>query len=246
MENDSVGDRLLRVLVAVARHGTPVSAKELADNAGQPLSTIYRQLALLKRWGLVSELSPDGGYGPGPVSVQLAWGFDATSHLLSLARPEMEKLAAQTEESVALMALVAGETMCLEMIESQQSLRCSILKGRSLPLLRGASAKALLAFLPEPQCETIIGNQLGQSSEAAHQLRAELALVRSQRYAESLGEVDEGVWGVSVPIFSPRGDLMAGLSLMAPAIRAEKRRQSFIRLAVLTGERITERLLAVH
>ena len=47
-------ERTLYVLAVLARHGEPLSVAELAAKTGLAPSTLYRQLALLKRWGFES------------------------------------------------------------------------------------------------------------------------------------------------------------------------------------------------
>ena len=76
---------------------------------------------------------------PGPVSVQLATGFDGNSDLVMAARTDMRELARQTHESVALVTAVNDRVVCLEMIDSEQSLRCSFDRGRSVPARDGAT-----------------------------------------------------------------------------------------------------------
>ncbi len=140
-------DRILQVLAVLAQQGRPLTAADLMNQTGLARSTLYRQLARLKSWGFVSEV--DGSYAPGPLSLQLAHGFDLSSSLMRAARPEMEALAHRTNESVALIVAVNGRAACLDMVDSAQSLRCSFERGRSVPLHTGASARCVLAHLPE-------------------------------------------------------------------------------------------------
>jgi DNA-binding IclR family transcriptional regulator len=233
-------ERPLMLLSVIARHGKPVTVKQLKEATGLPQSTLYRHLLPLKKWGLVQE--QDNLYAPGPLSVQLAWGFDHTSYLVGNARAEMEKLVAQCGESVGLMVAVNSQVMCLDMVESQQSLRCSFSKGRSQPLLRGASAKALLAHLPALTADEVIARQLSGQPKEEQRLRQELSRIRAQGYAMSEGEVDMGVWGVSAPVFNKSEHLVGAISLMSPAIRAEGRHQELITLTVKAAFAICERL----
>ena len=76
----AAADRILHVLAVLAQHGQPMSAAELMETTGLARSTLYRQLARLKMWGFVLESS--GHYAPGPLSLQLALGFDMASHLV--------------------------------------------------------------------------------------------------------------------------------------------------------------------
>jgi DNA-binding IclR family transcriptional regulator len=234
----ATSERSLMVLCVIARHGKPLTVRKLIDITGFPQSTVYRHLLTLKKWGLVQE--QDNFYMPGPVSVQLAWGFDHTSYLLSNARAEMARLVAECGESVGLMVAVNDQVTCLEMVESEQSLRCSFSKGRSHPLTRGASAKAVLAHLPT--ADSIVDKQLGSNKKDIQRLHAELAAIRTQGYATSEGEVDWGVWGISAPIFYRPGHAAGAITLMAPAVRAEGRHRQFIASTVRTAAAISERL----
>lgn len=233
-------ERPLMLLSVIARHGKPVTVKQLKEATKLPQSTLYRHLLPLKKWGLVQE--QDNLYAPGPLSVQLAWGFDHTSYLVTNARAEMEKLMTKCGESVGLMVAVNNQVMCLDMVESQQSLRCSFSKGRSHPLLRGASAKALLAHLPALMADEVIAEQLSGQPKEEQRLREELSKIRTQGYAVSEGEVDMGVWGISAPIFSKSDHMVGAITLMSPAIRAEGRQQELIALTVEAASAISERL----
>ncbi|MBN0698201.1 IclR family transcriptional regulator, partial [Pseudomonas aeruginosa] len=110
----------------------------------------------------------------------------------------------------------------LELFDSPQPLRCCYQKGLAQPLLHGASAKALLAHLEDARREELYLAQ-EMSGERIAALEAELRRIRDQGYAVSQGEIDEGVWGISVPLLDSRRRLHGALSLMAPALRAQAR-----------------------
>jgi DNA-binding IclR family transcriptional regulator len=237
-------DRALFVLATLARHGERITARELGAKTGLSKSTLYRQLMLLKRWGFV--LESDGAYAPGPVSLQLALGFDLASHLVREAQPEMELLAQQSGESVGLVVAVRDQAVCLEMVESRQSLRCSFEKGRGVPLRGGASAKSLLAFMRQDERERIIRGAPGTAAADADHLLDALAAIRQVGYAVSEGEVDAGVWGVSAPLFRhpARGESAGSITLMAPASRRQGREPELTAMTLAAARRISERLQA--
>jgi DNA-binding IclR family transcriptional regulator len=231
----SAVDRALSVLSVLARHGGALAAADLVSRTGLSQSTLYRQLASLKRWGFVLEV--DGRYAPGPLSLQLALGFDMASHLVQMARPDMLALAQQSQESVGLVVAVNDQAICIEMIESRQSLRCSFEKGRSVALQKGASAQCLMAHLPEPALQDLV-----QANPRRKSLAAELAAVRKAGFATSNGEVDPGVWGVSAPLVAPGKRAVAALTLMAPSVRVQSRQAPLIQMTVLAASRISRNL----
>jgi len=235
-------DRVLYVLATLARQESPLPIAALAERTGLAQSTLYRQIALLKRWGFV--LEQFGHYGPGPLCVQLAHGFDQSSFLIREAQHDMARLAAASGETVGLLVALKDQTVCLDMVESQHPLRCSFTKGRGLPLTHGASAKALMAFMPATRLQAHL-RALSTHDEDMSALAHELAAIRQQGYAVSDGEVDVGVWGVSAPIFLNPSQATAVLTLMAPSTRAAHASAELTRLTVAAARAISLRL-AVH
>ncbi len=70
----------------------------------------------------------------------------------------------------------------------------------------------------------------------------ELRLIREQGYAVSQGEIDEGVWGISVPLLDSRQRLHGALSLMAPALRAQSRSERLRQWTLDAAARLSARL----
>jgi len=236
-------ERLLLVLTALASHGKAMSAKDMQRATGLAQSTLYRQVALLKRWGFVIE--DDGHYAPGPISLQLALGFDVNSMLVEASRDGMMQLSRATQESVGLIVAVNDQVICLEMIESTHSLRCSFEKGRAVPLRAGASAKSLLAFMAGKTRADALERQFAADPDARAALEAELERIRARGYAVSDSEIDPGVWGVSAPVFrrASRGAAAsASITLMAPSSRAAGREQQLADWTVRTANAISTRL----
>lgn len=238
-QTTATSDRVLQVLAVLAQQGGVLSAGELMAHTGLARSTLYRLLARLKRWGFVVE--DDGSYAPGPLSLQLALGFDLSSHLVRQARQEMIALARQSRESVGLIVAVNDRAICLDMVESEQSLRCSFEKGRSVPLRAGASAKCLLAHLPGPARDAVLAAHYPDLArrQAAD---AELAAIRQAGHAMTAGEVDPGVWGISAPLFGPARRAVGALTLMAPVTRAAGQEPALADLTMVAAARISRGL----
>ncbi|EJE51255.1 transcriptional regulator [Acidovorax sp. CF316] len=234
-------DRVLQVLAVLAQQGKSMPAAELMERTGLARSTLYRQLARLKRWGFV--LESDGFYAPGPLSLQLALGFDLASHLVRQARPDMVDLAQQSQESVGLIVAVNDQAICLDMVESQHSLRCSFEKGRSVPLRAGASAKCVLAHLPEAVRAAVLDSQWGAGTPERDAAQRETDAIRKAGFAMTAGEVDPGVWGCSVPLFGASRQSVGAITLMAPIVRASGQEEALIRMAVVAAARISRQLV---
>jgi len=234
---------VLYLLTLLAQQGRPMSVVDLAQASGLAPSTLYRQLALLKSWGFVQDTG--ASYMPGPACLQLAWGFDQASWLVREALPEMRRLSDATNETIGLMVVAHDQMVCLEMVESRHPLRCAFVKGRGLPLFYGASAKSLLAFLPASRREAMLADAvqhqlLSECQRSA--LECEIVHIRRNGLAVSSGEVDEGIWGVSVPLLFNADKLLGTITLMAPISRADAHIDTFTIQTRQCAARIITRL----
>ncbi len=223
------------ILKIIAQAGHPASAAELMKLTGLAKSTLYRQLTLLKRWGFVMETG--NLYAPGPVSLQLAISFNQTTLLTQYAQQDMQWLAEQSQETVAITVAMNRQAICISMIEARQSLRCSFEKGRSIPLRSGATAKCLLAYLPEKERRHILQLEFPHPEQRAA-IGVQLQDIRRQGFACSDSEVDAGVWGVSFPLMTSSQKLLGVLSLMAPSQRVIGRQATLINLTAQAADRL--------
>ncbi|MBX6753128.1 MAG: IclR family transcriptional regulator [Thermorudis peleae] len=232
------GARIIELLLTIAESKHPLSARELAERMRLPLSTIYRYLSVLRAQGLVWSVG-NGHYAVGPRVVQLARSFEETFSVAAVCRPVMQRLARETQETVAFVVPVGERAVCVETVESTQALRYSFTRGAVLPLLRGASAKALLPYLPRTRVERAM-SQAGLDEEAQAALWDDIARIAARGYAESEGEVDTGVWAVGVPVFGPSDELLGALSVIAPVARlTPERRAALIQRAIAAADQLT-------
>ena len=248
MNNNTPTDRLLHILVTLGQSGEAISARELSAQLGQPLSSTYRHLKTLLRWGLAEE-NGQGRYLPGPACLQLAKKFDREAVLVTLAKPELKRLAKPelkrladlSQESVALMVPSNGQAICIELVDSPQPLRCCYQKGLAQPLLVGASARVLLAHMDPAHSLALLHSQ-GVDAPACADYQRSFEQIRAQGYAVSLSEIDDGIWGVSAPLIDSRERLQGAISLMAPAFRAQQRSERLIRWTQDVALRLSARL----
>lgn len=228
--------RAIAYLVQLADNG-PTSAQQLAVRFGVPTSTVYRYIAALKDAGMVWEL-PGGRLGLGPRCVQLEVGFRRALDAWSPYRPVMRELSTATGETVALLVPVDSEAVCIDTVESDKPLRYTFAKGVAKPMLRGASAKAMLAYMPDDCLERLLADDETMDGRAREALLSELPRIRERGYAVSQEEVDQGVWAVGVPVLNASGEIEGSLSIIAPIFRVRGREAFLIRATVEAGSRI--------
>lgn len=228
-----VNEKVLQLLMQVAVNDEPVTAKQLSEQVGTPISSLYRHLKLLKEWNLIEESPSDKTLIIGPAALMLMRSYETSQHDLDAVDIVLNRLQKQTNEMAAYMVPVGYRALCVSRKESMQALRCSYVQGQSQPLLRGASSKVMLAYMPAQRCEKIL-RYFGEYHQIS-QWQQELEQIRNQGYALSTSEIDPGVSGISAPVMKGT-KLVGAISVMAPAHRVEQNQQKII-LHVLQAAR---------
>lgn len=208
----------MNILLLFARHRS-LSSSQIASLLRIPASTVYRHLQTLLQAGFVVESQVIGRYSAGPEVVRLADNYRQEALAQGLVRQRLEQLSSETGELAAFLVQSSGEALCVESVESEHILSCSYAAGRSRPLLHGASARALLASLPDEEVDEIFAAQfLAKDEESA--IRADLENIRERGYATSSGALAPGIWGVSAPVYNETGTLAGVVTTMVPIERA--------------------------
>jgi DNA-binding IclR family transcriptional regulator len=95
--------------------------------------------------------------------------------------------------------------------------------GRRFALHASAAGKVLLAWLPEDSVEDRLRQPLERYTPATltdpAALREELARTRERGYSVNWKELEEDLVSVAAPVWDHRGQLVAALSIAAPASR---------------------------
>lgn len=205
------------------------TVSEASEALGVAPSTAHRLLAMLQWHGFVHQNPGSKAYVPG--RALLAIGLSALRHLAirDAARPEMEQLCAQLQETVHLIVLQGRQTLIIEAVESQQVVRVGARVGGSAPPNCVSAGKVLLSAFTNQQVAALIGpDPLPQMTRLSIGTLAELmpvlAQVQRQGYATNIDEHELGATGVSVPIPVPSGVTPAALTVNAPSTRLSHER----------------------
>jgi len=215
-------DRITSILSFISEHETG-SLPDISEATGLARSTVFRLAEALVSSGLLVRAG-DAGYRISPRLVYIALKGPGILDLRSVAQPVMVRLAEETGETVALSIRLEGTRMYVGQVESRQPIRRVIEMNEPLPLSIGASAKALLAWVPEPEARRILEGTRSRWPDCAtaphlERFLAELPAVRKEGFAMSSGErVADGA-AVAAPILADNGDVLGSLAVMAPRHR---------------------------
>jgi len=196
----------------------PVGLPALANRLGLARSTAHRlATALLERRYLT--LMPREGYGLGPKLLELGFCARQQTFLVRIARPHMEALAAETQDTVHL-TIQDGETaLLLERIEGRRLLLPTLRIGERAALTRCAAGCSLLLDGSERAWREAFAQDSGSASSAADGsvdafVERQLQFGRSG-YTYQPGETDDRISTVAAPVRGGDGAIVAAIGVSA-------------------------------
>jgi IclR family acetate operon transcriptional repressor len=214
--------RAIAILDELALARTELGTNEIARRTGINVSTISRILATLVAGGLVEHVSSTGRYRLGIGVVRLANAVHEGLDVRSLARPYLEELGKLVGETVTLSVPGEHEAFTLDFVQSRLTVRSVAEVGRASVAHATAVGKVFLAH----------GGKLGPGQLTAFTdrttvdravLDVEIAQVRERGWAQALGEREEDLNAIAVPVHDRAGRLTAILGIQGPAVRFSPR-----------------------
>ncbi|MCA3596450.1 MAG: SMP-30/gluconolactonase/LRE family protein [Methylobacterium sp.] len=214
----------LYLLDLIGERDQPARFKDLQIASGLPKGTLARMLNTLVTFRLVRHEPSDNTYRLGNRLFELAHRVWETFDLRGAAAPQLERLATETHETVALTAMDNDQVIYIDQRSGGGPFGFRIEVGRRAPLHCTAPGKALLAFSPPHDQRMILARiPLEQHTTTtitdAEQLVADLAITRARGYSISLGEHLDGVVSAAAPVFDHTGKAIAAIGVFGPSAR---------------------------
>lgn len=212
--------RVCDVFDLLQRETQGVTVAVAAQLLGMSRSSLLRYLMTLERRRYVECDPATGKYRLGAAFLPVqALHVDV---LLQRARRHLEELRELLKETVSLGLLEGTNVLCLDVSESENSLRVTREPGEREPLHASALGKAIGAELGDGRVTDLL-EDAGMRQFTARTITdpdaylAELAEVRKRGYATEEGEYRADICTVAVAL--PGDRFIAGLSVSLPAER---------------------------
>jgi DNA-binding IclR family transcriptional regulator len=195
---------------------------ELAAELDMPTSTIHDHLRTLET---EEYLVNDGGtYRVGARFLELGEQVRDRKKVYRVARPEIDELAGETGEHANLMIEEHGRGVFLYKAMGSDAVQLDTHAGLRVPLQTTALGKAILAYRPEEEVESIIDRhglpKLTENTVTDRDaLAEELASIRDRGYAFDDEERVNGMRCVATPITDENDRAIAAISVSGPKSR---------------------------
>ncbi len=240
--------KTIAILEFLAEHGQ-ASLAQICAESGLNKSTGHRFVNALRHLGYVRQVE-NGSYAPTMKLAQLGMLVTDKLDLLTEARPVVQTLASETQETIHLATIDDTHLVYLDKVESTQNLRVAMMSriGSSAPTYCTGVGKALLAFVDEETRRRTLGAEHFEAytpntiTEPAA-LEEELARIRAAGVALDNEEHELGVRCVAAPVLDPDGRAVAAISVSAPSVRlTDDRIPAYERLLLDATRKLSARL----
>jgi DNA-binding IclR family transcriptional regulator len=231
-------DRAALLVSTVVEADEPLSFAALQEECGLPKSTTSRMLSALERTRLL-ERTDEGSYVAGPLFWLYATRHDPWEELVRLARPALERIGADTGETVNLSVARGDRVVQVAQVDSTYLLGTRDWTEVDVPAHCSALGKVLLAHgvldVPAGELESLTPHTVADRDA----LQRQLEQVARRGYASTIDELEIGLTGVAAPVRGSGGDVVAAVGISGPSPRLVDRSDEFGRLLNNRGEQLS-------
>lgn len=221
---DGTVGKALALLDDVAAYGRPVRFVELLSDSHLPKATLYRLLQTLVSQRMLSHDPDTGFYTMGSRLIRLAHAAWQTATLAPVARPHLDALSFELQQTVHLAQLDHGQVLYIDKRNAVRPIAMFSDAGKIGPAYCTGVGKAILAFVSD----TVLDAALSQQSWFRHtdythtspdSLRTELADIRATGMSFDREEHEPQIVCIAVPILDDLGKPLGAISVTSSTLR---------------------------
>ena len=215
--------RAIRILELLSQK--ELRLNEISSSLNLHKSTVSRLLATLEKNGLVKKDKETKRFRLGLKILDLAYCLQERLDIRNTAHSYLVELGELTGEAVHLGVLDGEEVVYLDKIESWHPVRMYSRIGKRAPSHATALGKAILAYLPEKELDSITGRMkfykfTDKTIIGPSELREHLKFVKKQGYSTDKGEYESDIFCISAPVLDFSQNVVASVSISVPRSRA--------------------------
>ena len=227
--------RAATILRALEDENSGLSLGQIAQRVKLARSTVQRIVSALETEKLVIAATPNGRVRLGPAILRMA--ASVRSDFIAMARPFLEKLSQELEETVDLATVKKDQLIFIDQVIGSQRLRTVSAVGESFPLYCTANGKAYLAQLTDIAIEALLGRsyppRTPQTRTRLDALLADVRLARQAGIAFDREEHTTGICAAGVALHDPLGNAVA-ISVPVPVQRFGEREKHIVERLLAT------------
>jgi len=222
---------------------------ELSKRLKLHKNNVFRLLATLESRGYIEQNKATENYRLGLKALELGQTFIKQMGLLRQAKPILEKMVADCNETCYVAIFKEAHIVYLDMVETDMTVRVVSRVGSRLPSYCTAAGKIHLAFMSEDEINEILPDETLKAYTSTtiptrSALKKELETIAEQGYAIDNEEMDLGVHCVAAPIRDYTRRIVGAISISGPTMRLgqDRMEKELVPLVLQSAEELSTRL----
>lgn len=207
-------------VITAFRPGRPaMTLAEVAGATGLARPTARRILLTLTELGYVRQCA--AGFSLTPRVLDLGVSYVRSTGLWDVARPHLERLVEQTDESCSIAQLDGSDIVYVARVARPKIVTLSVQIGTRFPALQTSLGKVLLAALPPDEAARALAEPsrsgLTPLRPERTEWQRELCDVRARGWALTDEQLARGIRSVAAPLRDGTGRVIASVNVNAHA-----------------------------
>lgn len=208
-------------ILELLKESKSAGVADVAESMDLPKSTVHDYLATLESLGYI--VNEGGEYRLGFRLLELGGRFKYQNRLYHVARPELERLSANTGELTSVNVEESGQFVILHAEDGTKALNLGIHPGMTTPLHTHAAGKVILANYSDEKVDRILDDR-GLDSETDHTITSretlfeEMEMIADNGYAVDWDEQVLGMGVVAAPVCT-ENTVVGSLGIVSPTDR---------------------------
>ena len=221
MANVQSLERALTILNKLSEYPNGLQVTRLAEQVGLTKSTVHRLLATLVNMNYVTKDEETDKYKIGLQILFLSRNLLNDNDVITVAKPHLEKLSLEVNETVHLCIENLGEIVYVDKIDSNQTVRMFSRIGSRAPMYCTAVGKVLLSGMEQDKVESVISKtefiaKTPTTITSKEELIEEIQKIKKEGYALDNAENEESLRCIAAPIYDHNGKMIASFSISGP------------------------------
>jgi DNA-binding IclR family transcriptional regulator len=233
--------KISSILDAFSLSRPVLSLADIREATGMPTSTVQRLVANLMSQGFLDR--EEDAYR---IGMRMAyWAAPATRgmEVIDVISPLLKTLRDTTGETACFFKTEQHYRVCVAMADTRHALRREMHLGKVLPLHAGSAGRVLLAWDPE-LLEAVLRDPLVPITESTITSTEDLATAvkktRTDGFAITVGEREDGASGLSAPVFDSAAGLVGAVTISGPTLRMPQETcEAWVEPLLTTAEHMT-------
>lgn len=235
-------------LLTLFSHEKPVwNLNEIVSETKLSRATAYRLLYTLERGGLINYNAESAQYSLGTRLIGLGMIALSNFSLRKVLSPKLDALIEELGHTLFVGIIENDHLLYIDKRERAEGLKVGSEVGIMRPPHYGILGKLLLAYKDEDYVMQLLERyplekHTPKSIVDHERLISLLRKVRKERYIIAEEETVTGVSGVAVPIFQHDGEVIAGISILAPTFQFNHEKEKIMDKMQKIGREVSQAL----